>query len=44
MIEAYVHMFGSKPKQYATPLEHGDHPELDNSLELNIDGINQFNP
>ena len=27
-------MFGSKPRQYSSPLEHGDHPELDTSEEL----------
>ena len=42
MIEAYVRMFGSKPKQYATPLEHGDHPEMDTSMELDLDDIKKF--
>jgi hypothetical protein len=34
MMVNYEHMFGEKPKQtYHSPLEKGDHPELDN-LEL----------
>ena len=35
-------VFGEKPKQaFGSPLEHGDHPELDDMLELGIDGIKQ---
>ena len=42
-IESYERMFGSKPKsKYNSPLEQGDHPELDTSEELNIDGIKQY--
>jgi hypothetical protein len=40
MIEGYITMFGRKPKQNVTsPLERGDHPELDNSTYLDFDGI-----
>ena len=42
MIETYVRMFGQKPKHYVSPLEKGDHPELDDSEELDIEGIKQF--
>jgi hypothetical protein len=42
MIETYIRMFGQKPKHYVSPLEKGDHPELDDSEELDIDGIKQF--
>ena len=31
----YVRMFGLKPKMtYTSPLDHGDHPELDTSDEI----------
>ena len=40
MEECYLSMFGSKPKQiYMSPLEKGDHPELDISKYLDQDGI-----
>jgi hypothetical protein len=43
MIGTYEQMFGSKPKTtYSSPLERGDHPELDISEELGIDGIKQY--
>jgi hypothetical protein len=42
MIETYVRLFGTKPKQYSSPLEAGDHPELDDSMELELDGIKKF--
>ena len=35
-------MFGKRPKFYWSPLEHGDHPEIDTSEELNETGIKQF--
>ena len=35
-------MFGHKPKQYASPLESGDHPELDTSQELEENDINKY--
>ena len=38
MMEAYKLMFGEEPsKKYHSPLEKGDHPELDDSPELNDD-------
>jgi len=40
MIESYLRLFGTKPKTiYSSPLEKGDHPELDTSPELDIEGI-----
>jgi len=37
------HIFGSKPKQNVTsPLEKGDHPELDMSGELDANGIKDY--
>ena len=36
-------IFGSKPKQNVTsPLEKGDHPELDMSEELDTNGIKDY--
>ena len=40
--EQYEQMFGSKPKEYASPLEKGDHPETDTSEELDHDGIKKY--
>jgi len=34
MIETYVRIFGKKPKEYRSPFEPDDHPELDLSPEL----------
>ena len=42
MIDSYYQMFGVKPKPYVSPLEKGDHPELDTSDELNEEGIKKY--
>jgi len=43
MIESYLHLFGTKPKTiYSSPLERGEHPELDTSPELDIEGIKVY--
>ena len=43
MMDNYERMFGSKPKAtYSSPLEKGDHPELDTSKELNDDDIKKY--
>jgi hypothetical protein len=42
MLESYVRMFGSKPRHYVSPLEKGDHPELDTTEELDHEGIKQY--
>ncbi|NND72996.1 MAG: hypothetical protein HKN43_15585, partial [Rhodothermales bacterium] len=43
MIEGYENMFGSKPAhKYTSPLEKGDHPELDNSPELDMEGVKKY--
>jgi hypothetical protein len=42
MIETYVRLFGSKPRQYSSPLEHGDHPEIDDSKELELEDIKKY--
>ena len=38
----YEHLFGSKPKHYVSPLEKGDHPELDTSEILDFDGVQKY--
>ena len=43
MIDGYVQLFGEKPKQNVwSPLEKGDHPELDDSEFLEEKGIHQY--
>jgi len=43
LIDTHVRIFGTKPKQLITsPLEKGDHPELDMSKELDQDGIRNY--
>ena len=40
VIENYKRLFGGvPPKKVSSPLEHGNHPELDTSPLLNIDGV-----
>jgi hypothetical protein len=42
MIETYVRLFGSKPWHCSSPLEHGDHPEINNSKELELEDIKKY--
>jgi hypothetical protein len=42
MIEQYERMFGTKPREYTSPLEKGDHPEIDISPEVNEAGIKTY--
>ena len=37
-MDAYEPLFGVKPTGYSSPLEKGDHPELDMGPELNEEG------
>ena len=40
MVENYCNMFGTKPKlSFSSPLEKGDHPELETSEYLDSYGI-----
>ena len=39
MMSNYERIFGKKPRQYSSPLEEGDHPELDDSEYLDLDDI-----
>ena len=42
MLDNYERLFGEKPKEYITPLEKNDHPELDDSEFLDQAGINIY--
>jgi hypothetical protein len=42
MMEQYERIYGEQPKMYVSPLENGDHPELDATSELSEDGIKQY--
>ena len=43
MIDGYFNMFGEKPRtRYSSPLEKGDHPELDTSELLDESGIQKY--
>ena len=43
MVLTFEQMFGHKSKQnILAPLEAGDHPELDTSEELDLDGIQKY--
>ena len=43
MVDAYERMFGEKPRTTASsPLEKGDHPELDTSDLLDSEGVTQY--
>jgi len=43
MLQNYDRLFnGEKPKEYTSPLEKSDHPEIDTSVELTEDGIKKY--
>ena len=42
MEATYKSLFGTSPKQASSPLEKNDHPELDTSEELDVDGIKKY--
>jgi hypothetical protein len=42
ILDQYQNMFGCKPREYTSPLEKGDHPEVDTSEELDIEGIKKY--
>ena len=41
-LENYVRMFGDQPQKYTMPLENGDHPELDISKQLDVEGVKKY--
>jgi hypothetical protein len=42
MLKNYEQMSAEPPKEYVTPLDKDDHPELDVTPELDLDGIKKF--
>jgi len=42
MMDSYEKLFGEKPKEYVSPLDKGDHPEIDDSPLLEQDGIAKY--
>jgi hypothetical protein len=42
LMEQFQDMYGRKPKENISPLEKGDHPEIDDSEVLNQDDIRQY--
>ena len=42
MLDNYMRMFGTLPKEVITPLIKGDHPELDATSELDVDGVKKY--
>ena len=42
LIDQYESMYGCKPKEYTSPLEKGDHPEIDTTAELDEEGIKRY--
>lgn len=42
MIGQFENMFGCKPREYTSPLEKGDHPEVDTSELLDDEGIKKY--
>jgi hypothetical protein len=42
MMDQFKNIYDYKPKEYTSPLEKGDNPEVDTSEELNEEGIKQY--
>lgn len=42
MADDYKRMFGGPPRPYTSPLERGDHPEIDESELLDLEGTKQY--
>jgi Reverse transcriptase (RNA-dependent DNA polymerase) len=42
IIGQYKNMFGVKPREYTSPLEKGDHSEIDQTEELDTDNIKKY--
>jgi Reverse transcriptase (RNA-dependent DNA polymerase) len=42
ILDQFENMFGCKPKEYTYPLKKGDHPEIDNTEELDEEGITKY--
>jgi hypothetical protein len=42
MMDQIKNMYGCKPREYTSPLEKGDHPEIDTFEELDEEGIKKY--
>jgi hypothetical protein len=42
IMDQHENMFGCKPKEYTSPLEKGYHPEIEETFELDIEGIKRY--
>jgi hypothetical protein len=42
ILDQFENIFGCKPKEYTSPLEKGDHPEIDNTEELDVEWIKKY--
>ena len=42
IIDNFIKVFGYKPREYTSPLEKGDHPELDTFELLDEQGTKDF--
>ena len=42
VMDQIENMFGHKPREYTSPLEKGDHPEIETSEELDEEGIKKY--
>jgi hypothetical protein len=42
IMDQFEQIFGCKPKEYTSPLEKGDHPETDETVELDKDSIKKY--
>jgi hypothetical protein len=40
--QSYIQLFGEPPKEFSSPTEEKDHPEVDLSSELDLDGIRVY--
>jgi hypothetical protein len=41
-MDQFENMYGRKPREYTSPLDKGDHPEIDQTTELDNDGIKKY--
>jgi hypothetical protein len=42
LVDQFENMYGCKPREYTSPLEKGDHPEIDQTEELDENGIKKY--
>jgi hypothetical protein len=42
ILDWFENMFGCKPKEYTSPLQKGDHPEIENTEELDEEEMKKY--